>query len=545
MAIRIRHTRLSFVLGFIFLMLVVSTIAQTVPEFTPKTQSIVLFKNGLGYVQKEGTARLENGWTSTTTIPQSLLGTLWFGTLDQKGSISEVISRKEKVLTSFPCVSLDDFLKANIGKKCVLLHGDLTTEGSLVSVPGDNPISPNNYSSYNPSLIIRDDLNKIDTVIPRSQIKDAIFTDVATTFQKETEIRRLNIHLNGASNESRIGMSYLQKGISWMPSYLVQIKDSNTVLLTMKAMVINDTEDMDNTDLYFTVGFPHFQYSDILNPITMEQTLAQFISSLNSNNRSNESYGGLSNIMRQNYTAYAINGDHFGEGMMAPDYSTGTNLSGSSQEDLYLYQVKGISLQKGDRGEYPVFTSEVSYQPLYTWEVSNPLKIDIWGQRQEGDKLDKELVWHCLKLENGTDYPWTTAPAFTLSSAKPIAQDTLNYTPKGAKANLKLTLSSDIKAERKETETSRQRGVNINGSSYDLVTIQGELLVKNYKTQKVDIEITKNFVGESTTASDSGVITKKGDILNGINPTTQIIWNQSLNALESKTITYEYKVYVR
>jgi hypothetical protein len=309
----------------------------------------------------------------------------------------------------------------------------------------------------------------------------------------------------------------------------------------MKAMVINDTEDIDNTDLYFTVGFPHFQYSDILDPITVEQTLAQFIASLNNNGRSNDRYGGLSNVMSQNYVYDTYKIDR----LPVPDYSTGTNLSGSSQEDLYLYQVKGISLQKGDRAEYPVFTSEVSYQPLYTWEVSNPLRIDIWGRRQEEDKQDKELVWHCLKLENGTDYPWTTAPAFTISSAKPIAQDTLNYTPKGGKANLKLTISSDIKAERKETESSRQRGVNINGSSYDLVTIQGELFIKNYKAQKVDIEITKNFVGESTTASDSGVITKKGDILNGINPTTQIIWNQSLDPLESKTITYAYKVYVR
>jgi len=53
----------------------------------------------------------------------------------------------------------------------------------------------------------------------------------------------------------------------------------------------------------------------------------------------------------------------------------------------------------------------------------------------------------CSGLENKGQQPWTTAPAFAMNGAMPVAQDTLNYTPAGGRSTLKLTVAADVRGE--------------------------------------------------------------------------------------------------
>ena len=73
------------------------------------------------------------------------------------------------------------------------------------------------------------------------------------------------------------------------------------------------------------------------------------------------------------------------------------------------------------------------------------MNIDVQGYRQNDNRNESvEKVWHTLCLENTAKLPWTTAPAFTSHGFKPPAQDTLKYTPPGARINLKLTVSNPV-----------------------------------------------------------------------------------------------------
>jgi hypothetical protein len=147
-------------------------------------------------------------------------------------------------------------------------------------------------------------------------------------------------------------------------------------------------------------------------------------------------------------------------------------------------------------------------------------------------------------LSNSTKYPWTTAPAFVVSEWKPLAQDTINYTPKNAKTNLKLTVATDVKHDRHEFEMDRQRDVKIYNNNYDLVTVKGELSIKNHKNNEITMEIKKRLTGEVTEASHNGKIDKVAEGLRGVNQNSSISWEIPLKAGEEINVTYKYKVYI-
>jgi hypothetical protein len=84
--------------------------------------------------------------------------------------------------------------------------------------------------------------------------------------------------------------------------------------------------------------------------------------------------------------------------------------------------------------------------------------VDYSGSQQSGQRQTEiaEQVWHAVKLTNATEFPWTTAPAFAVSGWKPLAQEILDYTPRGTSTNLKLTVATDIKVNKREEEAARR-----------------------------------------------------------------------------------------
>lgn len=294
-----------------------------------------------------------------------------------------------------------------------------------------------------------------------------------------------------------------------------------------------------NVDAFFVVGHPNFIFSDIFSPIAMKQTLSQLIGALERGRELGIRSSQLSNVMRQSVS--------FGrdETMLDPGYSSIKDLQGASEEDLFLYHKKGVTLRKGERASYYIFSKEVAYKHIYEWNIPDTINVDQRGYRTSGNKGDvKEQVWHSIKLTNSTDYPWTTAPALTVSGWKPLSQDMINYTPKGTKTNLKLTVATDIKTERNEFESSRERDVRLYRNSYDLVTVEGELYMKNAKTKDVTMEIKKQITGEVLKTSHNGKVKKVAEGLKGVNYNSFISWEIPVEAGEKVMVTYTYKVYI-
>ncbi len=308
----------------------------------------------------------------------------------------------------------------------------------------------------------------------------------------------------------------------------------------MKATLVNDAEDLDNVDIYFVVGYPNFLYADVLSPMSMEESITQFILGLRRESSQDE-YGMLSNITRQR-ADFRDN-----EALTSLDYGYGSmkGLQGAVEEDLFLYNKKDVSIKKGERAYYHIFSHEVDYKHVYEWEIPDTVNVDPRGVQRSGqDKKEKEHVWHSIKLTNSTQYPWTTAPAFVVSGAKPLSQDTINYTARGTNTNLKLTVATDVKHERHEHEIERQRDVRLYNYNYDLVTVKGELRIKNHKNKDITMEIKKRLTGEVIEVSHNGKIERIAEGLRGVNQNSTISWEIPLKAREETAVAYKYKVYI-
>ena len=143
--------------------------------------------------------------------------------------------------------------------------------------------------------------------------------------------------------------------------------------------------------------------------------------------------------------------------------------------------------------------------------------------------------------------PWTTAPAITFREWKPIGQDMLSFTPIGGENILRVTPATEVIGTHTLEEKSREQAtLRYGGSNYtfDLVTVEGIIKIKNIKKEAVELVLTRNMVGETLTATDGGKISREGLNLQSVNPNSIVKWNLTIPSGE-KEIRYTYKVYVR
>jgi hypothetical protein len=163
---------------------------------------------------------------------------------------------------------------------------------------------------------------------------------------------------------------------------------------------------------------------------------------------------------------------------------------------------------------------------------------------QDGVKSDN--IWHSIRLKNSTKFPWTSAPALVVSGDKPVSQDTLTYTPKSANSALRITVATDIRASHEEREVARQQELNHRRNyNYDLVTVEGKLKVKNYKTKQVHLAIGKTLRGKTEFQSDEGKTVQLGEGIESDNPKSRMTWDVTLKPGEERVVTYRYKIWVR
>src|SRR5262249_30990797 len=149
-------------------------------------------------------------------------------------------------------------------------------------------------------------------------------------------------------------------------------------------------------------------------------------------------------------------------------------------------------------------------------------------------------------VKNTRKFAWASGPAMVTAGIKPVSQDTLPYTPKEASSKLKVTIATDIRASHEEREVARQQNVQRrHGYELDLVTVEGKMKLKNYKSKEVRVEVGKTVRGETEAQSDEGKAVKLGEAIQTDNPLSRMTWEVSLKPGEERVVTYRYKVFVR
>ena len=554
--------------------LLVAVMVLAVCSFSPaadetsaitKTKSIAAFKNGLGFFLREGEAVLKDGWAMSEVVPSAALGTYWVGSPKSGVSIERLIATQDEETLTVPAITIQEMLKSNVGKKVKITGYDSKIiEGKIISVPDDRkpdldrptyPVTTTLLPFSQASLVLIETQTGT-TAIGKSQIGQIEFEGTANTnFTSKEVVKRFRFKVSGAKDKAPINIGYLQKGVSWSPAYLVELLDDKNARITMQGLLVNDVEDIDGAEVYFVVGYPNFMFADTQSPLTLTQSIADFVQGMGSMRRSDNSLFSQSAALNYatGYEGDYVSSERTSSSGPAPafGYSAGKETPGAQEEDLFLYHMKDVSLKKGERAYYTIFTADVPYEHVYEWNVPDTSNVQSSGyvsnsQQNDQKKPIGEQVWHKLKLTNTSKFPWTTAPGMAMSNGQPLAQDTLSYTSKGAKGDLKLTVATDISAKKSESEKSREdKTSEMYGYRYTKVTSDGKLSIKNFKSKPVMVTVKKTLTGEVVSSSSDGKAEKTSEEIKAVNPTSIITWEVPLKAGEEKTLDYTYFTYVR
>lgn len=527
-------------------------LANEDPPVSPtQIKTLAVFKNGLGFFYRFGEANLQGGWTGLAALPAAAHDALWIGTSGPAG-VREVVSYKRKVKTPYDSMSISELIDANVGRKVTLktnISGWETLRGTIHSVPAERkadqwgPVPGMPDPRYpQPVAIFHFQTDDGIIALPRSAVTSILFHDMYNTkTEVEREVPSAKVRLEKVSGKADISLAYLQKGVNWSPSYLVNLRDESTAEITLEAVLSNDVEDLENVEVSFVVGYPNFAFSDMLSPMALSQSVQEFIGRL----AGGRGAGAVSPVMAQSNMAFYDYGRTREEWSPESTYSTTAPMAGESNEDLFFYRQPGVTLKRGDRARYTVFSQPSPYRHIYEWIVPDSMNFDDRGYRSGSESpIDPNLqVWHVLRIENKTKLPWTTAPALVVNGSMPVAQDTLHYCPPEGRTTLKLTVATDVRGETDQVELSREP-VTIAGTNYFQVEVAGKMTVRNYKAKAVDMRVVKGITGEVLESSADSKVTRVVKRLAAANPTSEVAWEFNLEPGKERVLGYKYKVLV-
>jgi hypothetical protein len=536
------------------------------PETDLKPAAVAAFKNGLAFVVKQGDVRLEAGVGNLAPVPNATLGSLWIAPNDAGASLDEVVAHRYKVSAQQNLTALADVLLANAGKVVAVVDnnqkeytGEIVgfrqaEKSSVVAAPQNSesfysnalPVAPQPHAQ--PEFLLLKSDGKLLALYFHNIARVILPADPVLQQAQEEERKALRFKIKGETGHANLTMGYLEHGLGWTPSYLVSLQDDKTAQITMQAVLVNDAEDLKDTDLFFVVGVPNFAYSNVPSPMALQQSLLEFMQAAASRRNEKDALS-YSNAI----TGQMIGGVIGGLGQeAAPSFATTTQeLQGAQEEDLFLYSRKNVTLARGERATYNVFSETVNYEHIYEWNLEDQPRVDGFGNAQNNvnsgsDRGTKDNIWHALRLKNTTKFPWTSAPTMVISGTKPLSQDTVPYTPKGATSSLKLTVATDIRASHEENEVERQKDLQRRRNyNYDQVTVEGTLTIKNYKSKEVRLSIADRVRGTVESQTDDGKAAKLAEAIAVDNPLSRLTWEVTLKAGEEKIIKYRYKVWLR
>jgi hypothetical protein len=168
---------------------------------------------------------------------------------------------------------------------------------------------------------------------------------------------------------------------------------------------------------------------------------------------------------------------------------------------------------------------------------------------QREPSVEAPPVWHVLKLSNGGDAPWTTAPILILGDLGPLAQSDLTYTPAGGEAVVRLTQALDIVGRAHEVRSddarSGRESVNLFGHRYELVTVRGQLELTNRSRRSVPMHVVKEIRGDVLDAQGAPRIDARAAGLDQVNASRTVTWDFELDAGAEWKVDYLYEVLIR
>lgn len=275
------HSRiLLVVLGTIVGISSLGSFAEPVADANQlRPRVLIVFKNGLSWIEHRGEVALSNGWGSIPTAPEAALGTVSLTSDEAKVDEIRTAGRSQSAVRGG--ATLDAILANSAGKMVTLRVGDREVSGKLLPI------------GMAPEIVLVESGGKT-TAIPRNLITGATFDgEVPPADDRVTPSLRFHVAQRSASAPVRL--SYVRSGIGWFPDYSITLDGNGRAALTMRATLVDDGEDLRDTDVFFAVGVPNFAFGHVRSPLSAGQSLAELFRALGQG--ASEAFSAMSNTM--------------------------------------------------------------------------------------------------------------------------------------------------------------------------------------------------------------------------------------------------------
>jgi hypothetical protein len=495
-------------------------------------REVTIFKDGYAFVVHEGKMPTDGaGHVLMDYLPTPVLGTFWAHSADAKARLTSVVASQHRVRIDRTALDVRDLIEGNVGASVIISElpagreaQPLTYAGTIVEVPersGEElartgpPNSGERLPQKGNVVLVKTDAGT--KVVPFERILDVTFKNAPKPRVAGEEFRNLlslTLDWGGKTveREASVGMIYLQRGLRWIPSYKVDLDGKGNAAIKLEATLVNELADLEDVTAQLVVGVPTFAFKDMVDPISLQQAMAQ-VSSFDQNAL-------LSNRLSNSLMTQVAGGIRAGapaDAGRAPAADLGPEVTGSQRnEDLFVYTVKHVTLKKGQRMVLPVHEVALKYKDIYTVEIPfalppelprNQLRINDEQQRELARMLREPTVMHKVRLSNRSSYPLTTAPALILSGDRVLAQGLMTYTPVGADGDLPITQALEIGVKKDDREVRRTLNVETwNGQSYGRVDLAGTISVTNRRDRPTEVELVRYTLGKVTEAGTGGRI---------------------------------------
>ena len=538
----------------------------------------LVFKDGYGlFVKTASGVTDERGEVFTGEVPDAaVLGSFW-ATADGReihAMRAGWVETVEEVSEEGPCATTLELLRANPGKSVTLSLEKEQLSGTIMKLgsPARPHARPHAVSSSEQGAqLIERDLTDPGTllflegtprgrvVLPASQVLSVSGKDLSMTCKRTREVtarrKRLTFDLGkaAAGKAVKLHLLYFSSGIRWIPTYRVRTGSEKTAELSLQGELLNEEEDLRDTPVDLVVGVPNFRFKGVISPLSLEQTMRQALSQAAPNLMSRFDNNVVSNAMftqrASEFSGRSSAAEAGAPGVMniAPD------LAAEGHQDLFVYSLKSLTLEKGARATAPLWTAKVPQRHLYTLDLAlqrgmgggEGFVVDGAGSPQQ---LTRNLIFHQLELSNPGAMPWTTGAAMAMEGNLPLGQELLGYTPAGAKTLLPLTNAIDLRHELHETELERTpNAITVNQHGFTLVRKRGTLRLTSFRKESSTMQVKLSTGGKVESVSDGGEVVGRDLTGNeGVaypNGRGEVTWELRLDAGATRTLTYVVSYY--
>ncbi|HLK15241.1 MAG TPA: hypothetical protein VKT78_10580, partial [Fimbriimonadaceae bacterium] len=384
--------------------------SQSNNTFSTKLKSVAVFRDGYGFFIREGQVKLENGWATTNFVPTAIRGTVWVYSLDPADRIDTLVTTHENKIAFAKGSELKTKLKDKIGLAFAIeLNSGQRFEGQLNRLLDD-------------MLLLQ--VGSAFSAIPYDAIRSVTLVGYPI---------KVKLNTKDPNKVVTLGIAYLQEGMKWEPSYVLDLTKGKANL-SLRATMQNTTEALAGTDVLFVVGSPFIANRGINDMIALMPAHAM------KTELKKDGVDREKEVQR---------GEPDSDAAKPPSQAA---VAGEEAGELYYYKKPGLDLAPNDVAMVSIFDADVPIHPTFDWNA------------------DGEEVLYILNIKNATKQPLTTGTVFVVEDKRPIGQDNVKYTPAGGSAELHLARGIGLHVERREAEAKRGAPVTIGKTSYIPVT---------------------------------------------------------------------------